>query len=223
MPNFTLPKSEVTLSLLLWFLKTGISLLLSFQEDVDEFRHLMSILCRISPALSQRLILKKVGKTTRPCRCDLNQIPDNYTMQVTRFKGLDLIECLKNYGQRFLTFYRRWWSYIIPKKKKYKKVKWLSKEVLQIAEKRREVKGKGEKERYIHLNAGFQRTARRDKKVFLSWSMQRNRGEQQTDDGVQVMHSICQQIWKTQQWPQDWKRLVFFFFFSFFFLCFSYL
>ena len=57
---------------------------------------------------------------------------------------------------------------IIPKKKKCKKAKWLSEEVLQIAEKRREVKGKGEKERYIHLNADFQRIARRDKKAFLS-------------------------------------------------------
>ena len=56
----------------------------------------------------------------------------------------------------------------IPKKKKCKKAKWLSEEALQIAEKRREVKGKGEKERYIHLNAEFQRIARRDKKVFLS-------------------------------------------------------
>ena len=61
----------------------------------------------------------------------------------------------------------------IPKKKKYKKAKWLSKETLQVAEKRREVekrkvKGKREKERYAHLNAKFQRTARRDKKVFLS-------------------------------------------------------
>ena len=56
----------------------------------------------------------------------------------------------------------------IPKKKKYKKVKWLSEEALQIAEKRREVKGKGEKERYNHLNAEFQRIARRDKKAFLS-------------------------------------------------------
>ena len=56
----------------------------------------------------------------------------------------------------------------IPKKKKCKKTKWLSQEVLQIAEKRREVKGKGEKERYIHLNAEFQRIARRDKKAFLS-------------------------------------------------------
>ena len=57
---------------------------------------------------------------------------------------------------------------IIPKKKKYKKGKWVSKEVLQIAEKRKEAKGKGEKERYIHLNAEFQRIARRDKKAFLS-------------------------------------------------------
>ena len=56
----------------------------------------------------------------------------------------------------------------IPKKKKYKKAKWLSGEALQIAEKRREVKSKGEKGRYTHLNAGFQRIARRDKKVFLS-------------------------------------------------------
>ena len=56
----------------------------------------------------------------------------------------------------------------IPKKKKCKKAKWLSGEVLQIAEKRREAKGKGEKERYTHLNAEFQRIARRDKKAFLS-------------------------------------------------------
>ena len=56
----------------------------------------------------------------------------------------------------------------IPKKKKCKKAKWLSEEALQIAEKRREAKGKGEKERYTHLNAEFQRIARRDKKVFLS-------------------------------------------------------
>ena len=52
--------------------------------------------------------LKKVGKTTRPFRYDLNQIPNNYTVEVTnKFKGLDLIECLKNYGQRFVTLYRR--------------------------------------------------------------------------------------------------------------------
>ena len=56
----------------------------------------------------------------------------------------------------------------IPKKKKCKKAKWLSEEALQIAEKRREVKGKGEKERYTHLNTELQRTARRDKKTLLS-------------------------------------------------------
>ena len=56
----------------------------------------------------------------------------------------------------------------IPKKKKCKKAKWLSEEALQIAEERKEVKGKGEKERYTHLNAQFQRISRRDKKVFLS-------------------------------------------------------
>ena len=56
----------------------------------------------------------------------------------------------------------------IPKKKKCKKAKWLSEEALQTAEKRREVKGKGEKERYTHLNAEFQRIARRSKKAFLS-------------------------------------------------------
>ena len=64
----------------------------------------------------------------------------------------------------------------IPKKKKFKKAKWLSEEALQIAEKRREVKSKGEKERYKHLNAEFQRIARRDKKAFLS-EKHRNRGK----------------------------------------------
>ena len=58
-----------------------------------------------------RLKLKKVGKTTRPFRYDLNQIPYDYTVEVTiRIKGLDLIECLKNYGWRFVTLYRRQWS-----------------------------------------------------------------------------------------------------------------
>ena len=192
------------------------------------------------------------------------------------------------------------------KKKKYKKAKWLSEEVLQIAEKRREAKGKGGKERYIYLNAGFQRTARRDKKAFLSDQCKeieennkmgktgdlfkkirdtkgtfhakmgsikdrngmdlteaediKKRWQEHTkelhkkdlhdpddhdgvithlepdilecevkwalesitmnkasggdgipvelfqilkDDAVKVLHSVCQQIWKTQQWPQD--------------------
>ena len=200
----------------------------------------------------------------------------------------------------------------IPKKKKCKKAKWLSEEALQIAVKRREAKGKREKERYAHLNAEFQRRARRDKKAFLNdqckeieennrmgktrdlfkkitetkgtfhtkmGSIQdrigmdlteaediKTRRQEYTeelykkdlhdpdnhdgvitqlgpdilecevkwalgsitlnkvsgsdgipaelfqilkDDAVKVMHSICQQIWKTQQWPQDWKRSVF--------------
>ena len=67
---------------------------------------------------------------------------------------------------------------IIPKKKKWKKPKWLPEEALQIAEKRREAKGKGEKERYTSLNAEFQRIARRDKKDFLSETMQRIGGNQ---------------------------------------------
>ena len=67
----------------------------------------------------------------------------------------------------------------IPKKKKCKKAKWLSEEALQIAEKRREVKGKEEKERYIHLNAEFQRIARRDKKAFLSDKYKEIEGKKQ--------------------------------------------
>ena len=111
--------------------------------------------------------MKKVGKTTRPSRYDLNQIPYDYTVKVTnRFKGLDLIECLKNYGQRFITLYRGVIKIIL--KKKCKKAKWLSEEALQIAEKRREAKGKGTKERYTHLNAEFQSIERRDMKAFLS-------------------------------------------------------
>ena len=200
----------------------------------------------------------------------------------------------------------------IPKKKKCKKAQWLSEEALQIAEKRKETRGKGEKERYTHGNAEFQRIARRDKKAFLSDQCKeieenhrmgktrdlfkiirdtkgtfyakmgtikdrngmalteaediKKRWQQYTeelykkalhnpdnhngvithlepdilecevkwalgnitmnkasvgdgipvqlfqilkDDAVKVLHSICQQIWKTQQWPQDWKRSVF--------------
>ena len=113
--------------------------------------------------------MKKVGKTTKPFRYDLNQIPYDYTVEVrNRFKGLDLIECLMNYGLRFVTLYKRQGSRPSPWKKKCKKAKWLSEEALQIAVKRTEAKSKGEKERYKHLNAEFQRIARRDKEAFLS-------------------------------------------------------
>ena len=114
--------------------------------------------------------MKKVGKTTRPFRYDLNQIPYDYTVEVrNRFKGLDLIDRVPD----------ELWTEVrdtvqetgiktIPMEKKCKKAKWLSGEASQIAVKRREAKSKGEKERYKHLNADFQRIARKDKKAFLS-------------------------------------------------------
>ncbi|XP_055259534.1 ubiquitin-conjugating enzyme E2 U isoform X1 [Moschus berezovskii] len=258
-----------------------------------------------------RLKLKKVGKTTRPFRYDLNQIP--YTVEVrNRFKGLDLIRVPDELWMVVHDIVQETDIKTIPKKKKCKKAKWLSEEALQIAVKRREVKDKGENERYTHLNAEFQRIARRDKKAFLSDQCKeieennrmgktiylfkkmrdakgtfhakmastkdrncmdltetediKKRWQEYTeeqykkdlhepnyhdgvithqepvilecevrwalgsitmnkasggdgipvelfqilkDDAVKVLHLKCQQIWKTQQWPQDWKRSVF--------------
>ena len=211
-----------------------------------------------------------------------------------------------NHGWRFETLHRRQGSRPSPWKRNAKRQKWLSEETLQIAVIRREVKSKGEKERYSHLNAEFQRIARRDKKAFLcdqckeieeknrmgktrdffkkirdtkgtfhakmgsikgrnstdlqkqkilrrggknaqknctkkdlhdpdnhlepdilecevKWALEsitmNNAGggdripvelfQILKDDAVKVLHSICQQIWKTQQWPQDWKRSIF--------------
>ena len=111
--------------------------------------------------------MKKTGETTQPFRYGLNQIPYNYTIEVTnRFKRLDLIDRVPE----------ELWTEVgdigqetriksIPKKNKYKKAKCLSDEALQIVEKRQKAKGKGEKERYTHLNAEVQRIARRDKKA----------------------------------------------------------
>ena len=95
-----------------------------------------------------RFKLKKVGKTTRPFRYDLNQIPYDYTVEVrNRFKGLDLIECMMNYGWRFVTLYRREGSRPSPRKRNAKKAKWLSEEALQIAVKRKEGKQKAQGKR----------------------------------------------------------------------------
>ena len=86
-----------------------------------------------------------------------------------RFKGLDLIDSVpEELWMEVSGIVQEAVTKTIPKKKKCKKARWLSDEVLQIAEKRREAKGKGEKERYTHLNAEFQRIASRDKKAFLS-------------------------------------------------------
>ena len=113
--------------------------------------------------------MKKVGKTTRPLRYDLNQIPYHYTVKVTdRFNALDLTDRVPE--ELWTEVHDIVQEAVIKtiQKKKCKKAKWLSEESFQIAEKRREAKGKGEKERYTHLNAKFQKLARRDKKVFLS-------------------------------------------------------
>ena len=117
-----------------------------------------------------RLKLKKVGKTTRPFRYNLNQTPYDYTVEVrNRFKGLDLIDRVPDeLWMEVCNIVQEKGIKTIPQKKKCKNAKWLSEKALKIAVKRREAKCKGEKERYKHLNAEFQRIARRDKKAFLS-------------------------------------------------------
>ena len=114
--------------------------------------------------------MKKVEKTTTPFRYDLNQIPYDYTVEVrNRFKGLDLTDRVPDeLWMEVHDIVQETGIKTIPMEKKCKKAKWLSWEGLQIAVKRREAKSKGEKERYKHLNAEFQRIARRDKKAFLS-------------------------------------------------------
>ena len=108
--------------------------------------------------------MKKVGKTTKPFRYDLSQIPYDCTVEVrSRFKGLDMIDRVRD----------ELWTEVhdivqetriktTPMEKKCKRAEWLSEEALQIAVKGREAKSKGEKERYSHLNGEFQRRARRD-------------------------------------------------------------
>ena len=117
-----------------------------------------------------KLKLNKTRKTARPLRYNLSQIPYDYTVEVSnRFKGLDLIDRVPDeLWNEVRDIVQETWIKTIPMEKKCKKAKWLSGETLQKAVKRREVKSKGEKERYKHLNAEFQRIARRDKKAFFS-------------------------------------------------------
>ena len=114
--------------------------------------------------------LSHQGNPTRPLRYDLNQIPYDYTVEVrNRFKGLDLIGTVPDeLWMEVHDAVQETGIMTIPKKKKCKKAKWPYGEALQIAVKRREAKSKGEKERYKHLNAEFQRMARKEKKAFLS-------------------------------------------------------
>ena len=127
-------------------------------------------------------------------------------MEVTnRFKGLDLTDRVPE----------ELWAEVhdtvqeaviktIPKKTKCKKAKWVSEEALQIAEKRREAKGKGEKERYTHLNAEFQRIARRDKKAFLSdqcKEIQENNRMGKTRDLFKIIIEIPREHFR-QRWAK---------------------
>ena len=109
-----------------------------------------------------RLKLKKVGKTTRPFRYNLNQIPYDYTLEVrNRFKGLGLLDRLPDeLWTEVRDIVQETGIKTIPVEKKCKKTKWLSREALQIAVKRREVKSEGEKERYNHLNAEFHKNSK---------------------------------------------------------------
>ena len=101
---------------------------------------------------------------------DLTQIPYDYTVKARcRFKGSDMIDRVpEELWMEVYDIVQEAVIKTIPEKKECKKAKWLSEEAFQIAEKWREAKGKGEKERYTHLNAEFQSIARRDKKAFLN-------------------------------------------------------
>ena len=114
--------------------------------------------------------MKKIGKITRSFRYYLNQIPYIYTVEVTnRFKGLYLIDRVPDeLWMEVRDIVQETGIKTIPMEKKCKKEKWPSEEALQIAGKRREAKSKGEKEKHSHLNAEFQRIARRNKKAFLN-------------------------------------------------------
>ena len=158
----SLGKSLLAFALLHSILQGQICLLLQVFLDF--------LLLHSSPSLLPNSDLKKVGKTSRSFRYDLNQIPHDYTVEVrNRFKELDLIDRVPDeLWMEVHDIVQETGIKTTPMEKKCKKAKWLSEEALQIAVKRREVKSKGEKERYSHLNAEFQRIARRDKKAFLS-------------------------------------------------------
>ena len=113
--------------------------------------------------------MKKVWETTSPFRYDLNQTPYDYTVEVrNRFRELDLIDRVpEELWTEVHDIVQETVIKTIWKKKICKEAKWLSGKSLQIAGKRREAKGKGEKERYTHLDAEFQRIARKDRKPFL--------------------------------------------------------
>ena len=113
--------------------------------------------------------MKKGGKTTRPFRYDLNKIPYDYTVEVTnRFKGLDLVDSAWRTRMEICITVQEVVTKTIPKKKKCKRAKWLSEDAVQVAEKRREAKDKGERGNTYPTGCTVLEKARRDKKAFLS-------------------------------------------------------
>ena len=143
-----------------------------------------------------------MGKTTRPFRYELNQIPYDYIVEVrNRFKGLDLIDRVPD---ELWTEVRDIVQETGTKKKKCQKAKWLSGEALQIAVKGREAKSKGEKEKYSHLNIEFQRKARRDKKAFISdqcKEIEENNRMGKTRDLLTIKLEILREYFM-QRWTQ---------------------
>ena len=111
-----------------------------------------------------------MGKTTRPVRYDLNQIPYEYAGGLqNRFKTLDLVNSVpKELWTEVHNIVQEAVNKAIQQKKKSRKAKWSSEEALQIAKDGREVKSKGERKRYIQLNTDFQRPAQRDEKAFFN-------------------------------------------------------
>ena len=132
--------------------------------------------------------MKKIGKTARPFTYDQNQIPYDYTVEVRhRFKDLDLIDRVPDeLWNEVSDFVQETGIKTIPMENICKKANWLFVEALQIAVKRREVKSKGEKEKSKHLNAEFQRIARRD--ILQKPQLCRASGRMRRSQGTQ--HSL---------------------------------
>ena len=150
--TWTSPDGQYEIRLIIFFAaKDGEALYNQQKQDWE-----LTVAQIVNSLLANSDQLKKVGKTTSPFRCDLNQIPYDYTVEVTnRFKGLDLIDRVpEELWMEIRDIVQEAVIKNIPKKKKCKKAKWLSEEGLQIAEKRK-VKGKGERKKYTPFNAEF--------------------------------------------------------------------
>ena len=125
-----------------------------------------------------RLILNKVGRTTRPFRYDLSSIPYDYTVEVTnKFKGLDLIECLKNYGWSSVTLSRRWWSKPSPRKKMQQGRMVICAGLIKSWEKKRSER-KSRKGKIHPCECRVPKNSKERQETLVNWTMQRNRGKE---------------------------------------------